>query len=784
MASRRNFLKATAAAAAASALPTAAFSQKSPTWIVAIVKYLESHAKGDGGYGWEGQDHSHLTPTFAVIGCYHLLKLDPPNIPALAQFIRTHHPRELKKLDRIQKHFDWQQIQALVWLGEDIADFKDLVTSWKEPRNYPKQYEQHGYPVFQQEIAPILCRQLLDLPLSETPAPFIDYVNSRRRKNGTFNNTPAEDGSDGHVLNTWWGLQTRAALAPSPEQFTPNKNETIAWLQSCQMPSGGFCYQPSRVDPNKPGIAIGVEKSSKLKIAAVAGMQNWGIGGWDDVAYTWAAVHSLRALGARPKDPRACLDYLNSLRNDDDGFGDRPGWLSNPLATYYAFDTLSALGFLGKPASLPTATDPAGRRQAAVASLPFSLKVFSIQIEAHGQGSPADAVELADSLGIHLWGAKNAKPAWIMRAQQIATQQGASVKFFVANEEYGTWINVPGMGAYSHMGDVIGQPDAKISPSLAGQQPVSWPEFQVHRLGIEPPFAPNTRLKKGEKPNSGDRPAVEAMKRSFLGRAASTFERMGYRLIWQFGENEPLVRMLLDDSVLFGPNANFGYAAISTFHFGNPDFTNTEPFLMRYRGQIPFVALQDAHGPEPWWFADMTTGFRTLFLAEQPTWQGWLEALRFNRVVAVRHDGVSGGKTWMHGLPEVIDVVREQWKSWQWWDNPAIERPLASLVALTPKDELETGRPERGIAIRVRLARENTAQGLPKAPLVEFVGLTVAGQPVEPDLIERHREGGVLEDAYHLYNWPDAPPGRHTATVTLRRPNTDAPLRRSITFTV
>src|SRR6185369_16608355 len=118
-------------------------------------------------------------------------------------------------------------------------------------------------------------------------------------------------------------------------------------------------------------------------------------------------------------------------------------------------------------------------------------------------------------------------------------------------------------------------------------------------------------------------------------------------------------------------------------------------------------------------------------------------------------------------------------KSWQWWDNPAIERPLASLVALTPKDELETGRPDRGIAIRVRCARANTAQGLPKEPLAEFVSLAVAGQPAEPQFIERRRANNILEDAYHLYNWPDAPPGRHTATVTLRRPNSETLLRRS-----
>jgi hypothetical protein len=98
----------------------------------------------------------------------------------------------------------------------------------------------------------------------------------------------------------------------------------------------------------------------------------------------------------------------------------------------------------------------------------------------------------------------------------------------------------------------------------------------------------------------------------FRERRLKPLQQGDGRLVWQFGENEELVRMFLDDSVERG-----GYAAISTYHFGTPDFTNSEPFLHRWRGKIPFVALQDAHGPEPWWFADMTTGFRTLFLATE-----------------------------------------------------------------------------------------------------------------------------------------------------------------------
>ena len=167
----------------------------------------------------------------------------------------------------------------------------------------------------------------------------------------------------------------------------------------------------------------------------------------------------------------------------------------------------------------------------------------------------------------------------------MPTASGVPVRFFVANEEYGTWVDVPGLGTYSHTSDILAPAGSDFGPSLANRGVVSWPDYRARRL--------------------------------------DPLQKAGGRLVWQFGENEELVRLVLDDSLERG-----GFAAISTFHFGNPDFTNSEPFLARYRCQIPFVALQDAHGDEPWWFADMTTGFRTLFLAREPTWEGWLEALR------------------------------------------------------------------------------------------------------------------------------------------------------------
>jgi hypothetical protein len=223
--------------------------------------------------------------------------------------------------------------------------------------------------------------------------------------------------------------------------------------------------------------------------------------------------------------------------------------------------------------------------------------------------------------------------------------------------------------------------------------------------------------------------------------------------------------MYLDDSLARG-----GYAAISTFHFGNPDFTNTEPFLGGYRGQIPFVALQDAHGGEPWWFADMTEGFRTLFLAHAPTWDGWLDALRNDRVVAVRHDAVSGFESWLHGgSSAVVNFVRDHEHQWRWWDNPEIQRPVVSMMALSPGEEFETAAPERGITLRIRCAWKNTTQGLLQEPITELVRLNVDGREVRPQLVVIKQPGkDVLVDHFHVHAMPDLAPGQHTASAVVR----------------
>jgi hypothetical protein len=733
--SRRSMLKTVAAASICSALPTPSFSQNKslPEWQSKVLAYLETLRRPDGGYAWDELAISHLTPSFAAIGCYHTLGMEPPRKKELAEFVRTHHPRELKKLEQEHRDFEYQQIQSLIWLGEDASSFKEQIRALNKPYTYLKQYEQHGWPVFRSEMASFTCRKLLGMPLDDLSPEYIKYLESRRRANGSFNMSPADDGSDGNILNTIWGLQALASLGRLEEK----KSETIKWLQACQIMT---VPPPVVVPSSNPSLPAPppAPRPDQMYKGGFTHQPQPIFAGWDDIAYTWAAVHALAMLGTTPTDRADCVNYIESLRSDG-GFGDRPGWAPNPMATFYAVSTLKQL----RPSEEFAGLRQQPLRQLRSRPIP-NLNAYTIQIEAHGNGSPSDAVEMARSLRVHLWGAKNAKPGWLAKAQSIADQQNVPVTFFTADEEYGTWVTVPGMGTYSHTSDIFAPPGVDFGPSMAGKGVSTWPQYREQRL--------------------------------------APLQKAGGHVIWQFGENEELVRLYLDDSIQRG-----GYAAISTFHFGNPDFTNSEPFLRRYRGQIPYIGLQDAHGPEPWWFGDMTTGFRTVFLASSPTWANWLTALKNNWLVAVRRDTASGGKLWIHGgAKEVIDTVRKQEDSWRWWDNPNIQRPMVSLVAVKPEDEFEGTRPEKGLMLRVRCARENTTQGVPKRALAEFVKLTVDGNEVTATPFEKKggggKQAGAITDYQHQYHLPNPTTGKHTATAVVRLVDTKKEVTRTIEF--
>jgi hypothetical protein len=329
---------------------------------------------------------------------------------------------------------------------------------------------------------------------------------------------------------------------------------------------------------------------------------------------------------------------------------------------------------------------------------------------------------MARALGIHLWGAKNAEPGWLEYTQKIADAEKVPVTFFVSNEEYGTYVSVPSLGTYSHLVDIIAPAGSAFGPSMADDKhPAGWADFLRKR--IEP-----------------------------LRRASGSN-------VWQFNENEELSRVLLDQAVQEGT-----FSSISAFHFGKENFLVTQPFLNRYRDVMPFVGLQDAHS-QTWWWMEYLTAFRTLFLATEPTWQAWIEALKRNWVVSVRHDIHTNYQTKLAGGSNAVrEFVTRHERSWKWWgDKPDdMRRPWAVLTAVRPKDEFDELRPAAGLDLRVRCWFHTRPAGVPRDAVTELLRLEVDGRPVAPEHVEK------TGDIYEYYHLSADRSMRHTAAATVR----------------
>jgi hypothetical protein len=666
-------------------------------WKTATLSYIQkSLAKPDGGYGWEDQPDSHLTPTYAVTGILYNLDKLPANTEKLIAFVKTHHPQRGKNLEAgpsgtEERDLVYQQLQSLVWLKDDISSFKTEVLSWRHQSNKVSNFEEHGYPVFLQEMMTPVCRSLLNAFLQDVSQHFTSYLQSRRRDNGSFNNTPAADGGDGNILNTYWGLYGWKQVMNNDEK----KQQTSNWIKSCQLKSGGFTHQPNPL-----------------------------IAGNDEVAYTWAAVKALQLLSAEPVDKAACIRYLISLRNDDGGFANHRGLPSTPMSTFYAIDALKTLDAFSVLDTAHFLNHP--KKKAVNLS---GLKVFTVQFEASGTGSPAEAVMLADSLHINLWGCKNSTPQWRATAQRMANEKKVPVIFFQADEAYNKTVTVPGHGTFSHIMDYIAPAIVKKNLDLDGS---SWQSYR--QSFIEP------LLK--------DKGA----------------------LILQVTNNEPLGRMILDESVQKG-----GYAAISTIHFGQ-NFSFWLPWLHEYRHQLPFIALQDAHGTESWWWQNELSGYRTLFLAKSGSYDDMMLALKNNWIVAVRHDSISDYKTRMLGGAEGVQLfVRSQQDKWKWWQGDAkLDQPWAAITAITNRDSFEVARPVNGVNVRIRCWWNSVRQAL-KEPFVTLENLKIDNVEVKPEYVEKKdNRGGAIADSYYLYSLQKPSKGKHVIEATFKNLKTNS----------
>jgi len=686
------------------ALPISASAQSG--WRSDLLQYINDKlAKPDGGYGWEDQYDSHLTPTYAVSGILYDIGELPQDKARLVEFIRTHHPQKVTNSNTNSylgnaprgeagpsgsnmRNLIYEQIRAILWLDGDVTSFQEDIKSWKSQAGVLANYEGHKFGgLFQETMTPV-CNKLLGLTMENGPA-FIQYLENCRRTNGSFNNAPASFGGDGNILNTYWSLYALETLS-APKKLT---TEAIAWLQACQMKNGGFTHQPS---PQ--------------------------IGANDDVIYIWAGIKALKLLGAEPKNGQSAINYLLSLRNADGGFGDRPGLHSTPVASFYAIDALKELNAI-------SALDKSSEPKDLVETHPdFSgYKVYTVQFQAQGQGSPKEAVMLADSLHINLWGVKYPVEGWVSVAQRIANEKKVPVTFFQSDEPHDNLITIPGMGSFNHVLDYIAPAYAPIHFA----DNASFDEFK------------NTTLKQLKEVNGG--------------------------LILQVSNNEPLARILIDESI----NNNYGYLALSTVHFGQ-NFLFWLPYLAEYRYRLPLVTLQDAHGIESWWWADELTNHRNVFIAKEPTYEALITALKNNWITGVRHDSLTIFKTRMLGGTEAArKFITAKEADWKWWSAPnKLNRPQVAVTVIDQDDIFEAGKPENGVNIRVR-CRWNSVRQTLKSAAVTLQELKVDGKVVVADEIIKKGYRNLPVDAYYLYKWGKPAKGKHLIEATIKNIDTN-----------
>jgi hypothetical protein len=664
-----------------------------PQWAQPVVLYLESLSKPDGGYGWPDQPFGHISASWAVIGSYEIIGREPPKRERLIEFVRTHHPFKVPTQRSVAhagelKSIVFQQIQSLRWLGAPTTGFDEEVSRWGEPSTYPRFYERTSNPVFQEDVAGLLSWQLLGLNARDVSLAMRNQLAKRMRPNGTFNNTVAADQSEGHLVNTMFGLLAMQYLGSAPGQ----QQALTTWLQDCQNDDGGFASTPAEA------------------------------GSRSDLYFSWAAVRALEICGARPRDESRCVRFILRHWQDAGGFSWYQEAEADPLATYYALDALQRLG------ALDSLQNHLRQPRPSLGTLPENLRVVSLQLDAPGQGSPIELIRLARSLKIDHWVTRNGADGYRDELQKVAAEQGVPVIFDKAQEDYILHVNMPGLGDYART-SLLTTPDKQTELLRVIEDSMEWKQYLPWRR--------------------------------------KELDAIGGLMAWNVCDNELYVRRTLDQSLESG-----GYDMINVQHFGGWDLLVNFPWLRNYAGRIPFVALSNAQGGQSWWWSDRLASFRTLYLAEEPSW-----------VVAVRFDPALPEPLIYGGTRATRDFIIQHQDEWKWWGSEySVPRPAVSLVAVRSGDQYESLNPERGVILRARTWWQTDAAGFQREKRSELISLSVDGRDVQPRFVEHRNMKNKLVDCYYRYDLLELMPGTHVATAEARVIQTGAIYSQSIEF--
>ena len=577
-------------------------------------EFILSCRKPNGAFGPAGQNYTDLAWTYPAI---HALKILDTRIDNEASAFANGHQSWIEKNPWKNGPWYWSFYQKAMLFKlhgkkgqfeEDVRFGQSWTVNYVPRRSYT---EFRNYPRGQFFDMSSLSHMVLAIDQLEgkldNPDYAGNYIASRQAPGGGFvddvRQDPEPEDAKAHIVISWDAVMTLTALGLP----VPNKEKCIAWIQSCQMPTGGFRWSPTASD-----------HSNK-----------------EDVWYTWSAVLALDALGARPKDTEGCVQWLNALQNADGGFGDRPGWNSRLYSTYYAVHALEALtgnarkAIKNKRVVAKTDVIPEGR-----------YKVFQAQHKTPGGGT--GMVDSLAAMKLNLVGVKSREMdtasetgiyASIDKARDYAQHRGYALEVLAAPENYShklRWIS--GQRA-DHVSNFL------VPPELSEK------EVTIYR----------DAYMSGRKGLPWEKFKSEVIKPLFALRSGNLFyPELDYTMLNAY--------MVYDD----GLDGKPGYNAVPAAHFGNIDWIRHFPYKERWEGVLPFIADGDAHGNMLKWYPNLLQ-YRNVYIAEDYDFEHYVDASANGRSVCVIV--MPDGEIRYYGAKPAIAYLKKHLREWQWWEN-------------------------------------------------------------------------------------------------------------------
>ncbi len=580
------------------------------------ITYLLSCQKENGAFGPIDQEYSDLAWNYPAV---HALLLLGADIPRVVDCLRNGQWAAFRHKDSHPTNLHWDLYQrahlnlllapkipearANVFASQKGDGIIELGKHWKLQYVDRKLrfYGPYGLGVFH-DLSSLwyMTRALTSLDgRIDNVEVAKEFVRSRQCANGGFVNAYRVDSrpreTDAHVVITYHAVMTLKALGLP----VPKSRACIDWIRSTQTPSGGFGWSPTHDSPsNRP-----------------------------DVWYTWAAVRALDALGSEPEDAEACIRWINSLQNQDGGFGDRPGWNSRLYSTYYAVHALKILA--GNARQGISRKEVASTPERAIPEGKYSIFQAHLKSPAVAKGSQSQMVEGVRQMRLHLVGAKTHN---VDEARAYVKRKGYVLDVVACPENYHHNLRWLGGQPANHISNWIIPPEMTEEERLtfnaadqAGKKGLPWSEFK------------------------------EQVTRPMLAMGTLIYPEMDYSMVNAY--------MVYDD----GLDGQSGYNAIELGTGWPPwDWVRHFPYRERWIGKLPAVADGDAHGDLAEWGGRLDK-MRILFIAAKHDLPHFLEALRNQRsVCAIRDENVASGVV-LYGSAATVDYIKKHRRQWQWW---------------------------------------------------------------------------------------------------------------------